>query len=75
MLLSRDMKGAMKGAMEEAGTKPCRKPCRRHCLMLVMSLVDGYFEACREFHIEPSRVLSIVLISMCYEACMEHTTK
>jgi hypothetical protein len=29
----------------------------------------------REFDIEPWRVLSIGLISMCYEACMKHTMK
>ena len=29
----------------------------------------------REFGIEPWRVLSIELISMCYGACMKHTTK
>jgi len=29
----------------------------------------------REFGIEPWRVLSIELISMCYEVCMKHTTK
>jgi len=29
----------------------------------------------REFGIEPWRVLSIELISMCYGACMKHTMK
>ncbi len=29
----------------------------------------------REFDVEPWRVLSIELISICYEACMEHTTE
>jgi len=46
-----------------------------------MRSTDAYFEACRvfdgeldeEFGIEPWRVLSIELISICYEACMEHT--
>jgi hypothetical protein len=54
-----------------------------------MRPTDAYFEACRvfdrefgiefgrefgrEFNIEPWRVLSIELISMCYGACMEHT--
>jgi hypothetical protein len=48
-----------------------------------MSLIDAYFEACRvlkrvfdrEFGRKPWRVLTIELISMCYEACMEHTVK
>ncbi len=51
--------------------------CLKHCLTRVMSLTDTYFEACRvfdrEFGREPWRVLSIELISMFYEACMEHT--
>ncbi len=48
-----------------------------------MRPTDAYFEACREFDrefgrefgIEPWRVLSIELISMCYGACMEHTVE
>ncbi len=50
-----------------------------------MRTTDAYFEACRvfdreldrefgrEFDVEPWRMLSIELISMCYEACMKHT--
>ncbi len=46
-----------------------------------MRSTDAYFEAYRvfdgeldeEFGIEPWRVLSSELISMCYGACMEHT--
>ncbi len=42
-----------------------------------MRSTDAYFEARRvfdrEFDVEPWRVLSIELISICYEACMEHT--
>jgi hypothetical protein len=48
-----------------------------------MRPTDAYFKACREFDrefgrefgIEPWRVLSIELISMCYGACMEHTVE
>ena len=48
-----------------------------------MRPTDAYFEECmefdrefgREFGIEPWRVLSIELISMCYGACMEHTVE
>ncbi len=50
-----------------------------------MRPTDAYSEACRvfdreldreldrDFDVEPWRVISIELISMCYEACMEHT--
>ncbi len=52
----------------------------KHCLAYIMRSTDAYFEARRvfdgeldeEFGIEPWRVLSIELISMCYGACMEH---
>ncbi len=67
----------------EPWRKPCRKHCLKHCLTCVMRSTDAYFEACRvfdkeldrEFDVESWRVLSIELISMCYEACMKHTMK
>ncbi len=36
----------------------------KHCLTCVMRPINACFEACREFDIEPRRVLSIELISM-----------
>jgi len=36
------------------------------------SLVGSLVGSFREFGIEPWRVLSIDLVSMCHEACMKH---